>query len=131
MEDLRRILHVEDDDDILQLVRLSLDMLGGFEVLQCTSGAEALEKAEAFAPDLILIDFMMPDMNGHATLQALRARPSLRDVPAIYMTAKDLRLESDPVLAGTAIGTIAKPFDAMELPQQVRALWARRGAVAG
>lgn len=125
MEDLRRILHVEDDDDILQLVKLSLELLGGYVLLQCSSGREAVEKAEAFGPDLILIDFMMPDMNGHATLLALRSKPALRDVPAIFMTAKDLRLDADPTVASAAIGTIAKPFDAMALPDQVRALWTR------
>lgn len=128
MEDLRRILHVEDDDDILQMAKLSLEMLGGFELLQCASGPEAIEKAEAFAPDLILIDFMMPGMNGHATILALREKPALRDVPAIYMTAKDLRLEADPGVAATAIGTIPKPFDAVELPDRVRALWQARPA---
>jgi CheY-like chemotaxis protein len=130
MKELRRILHVEDDDDILQLVKLSLELLGGYELLQCASGREALEKAEGFAPDLILIDFMMPDMNGHAALMALRKLPALRDVPAVFMTAKDLRLDADPGIAAAAIGTIAKPFDAMALPNQVRALWTQ-GAIAG
>lgn len=125
MKDLRRILHVEDDDDILQLVRLSLEMLGGYDLLQCASGREALDKAEAFGPDLILIDFMMPDMNGHATIMALRDIPALAGVPAIFMTAKDLDRDSDPAIRATAIGTIAKPFDAMDLPNQVRELWAR------
>lgn len=128
MKQLQRILHVEDDDDITQLVRLSLETLGGFDLLQCASGREALERAAAYGPDLIVIDYMMPDMNGPATLRALRENPVLRDVPAIFMTARDMPESEAGELGAVVLGTIAKPFDAMALPDQVRAMWQRHAA---
>lgn len=128
MDDPRRILHVDDDEDILQIVQLSLGLIGGFTLLQCGSGAEAIAKAKDFAPDLILMDFMMPDMNGQATLQGLRKTDSLSQVPAIFMTAKSMSAEIDAVAGGAVIGSIMKPFDAMELPNQVLALWRKYAA---
>lgn len=128
MDDPSRILHVDDDEDILQIVQLSLGLIGGFTLLQCASGAEAIAKAKDFAPDLILMDFMMPDMNGHATLVELRKTGSLSQVPAIFMTAKNLSSELDAVASSAVIGSIMKPFDAMELPNQVRELWRRHAA---
>jgi two-component system, OmpR family, response regulator len=127
MAGLRKILHVEDDEDILQIVQLSLEALGGFDVLQCASGAEAIEKAADFVPDLILIDFMMPGMNGLVTLQELRKIDSLAEVPAIFMSAKNLVIEGDEVLRASVIGSIQKPFDAMGLPEKVLKIWQQSG----
>jgi CheY-like chemotaxis protein len=123
MKEPQRILHVEDDPDILQIAQLSLESLGGFTLLQCASGPEALTKAEAFAPDLILLDFMMPEMNGYMTLKALRQIPSLAEVPAIFMTAKNLAMELDSEIQASVIGSIQKPFDAMGLPDQLLRIW--------
>ena len=107
----------------MQIVQLSLGLLGGFTLLQCTSGAEAIAKAEAFEPDLILMDFMMPDMNGPSTLAELRKIDKLAKVPAIFMTAKSPNGDFDAATRAAVIGSISKPFDAMELPNQVRELW--------
>ncbi len=128
MDDLRRILHVDDDDDILQIVQLSLGLIGGFTLLQCSSGAEAIAKAAEFSPDLMLMDFMMPDMNGYATLIELRKTESLAHVPAIFMTAKNLATDFDETVSAAVIGSIMKPFDPMELPGQVSELWAKNAA---
>lgn len=130
MSGLNRILHVEDDEDILMIAKLALADLGGFEVMQCASGPEALREAEKFAPDLLLLDFMMPEMNGVQTLQALRALPSLAGIPAIFMTAKAMELV-DAELAGLGVlGRISKPFDPVSLPGEIRRYWAQRDAVA-
>lgn len=123
MNEPQRILHVEDDPDILQIAQLSLEAIGGFTLLQCESGPEALKKAEAFAPDLILLDYMMPEMNGYMTLKALREIPSLANVPAIFMTAKNLAMELDSEIQASVIGSIQKPFDAMGLPEQLLRIW--------
>jgi CheY-like chemotaxis protein len=131
MDDPRRILHVDDDEDILQIVQLSLGLLGGFTLLQCASGAEAIAKAEDFAPDLIIMDYMMPDMNGPAALVELRKTASLSQVPAMFMTAKNLSVDVDAAAGAEVIGSIAKPFDAMELPNQVLDLWRRNVANQG
>ena len=77
MSELQRILYVEDEADIREVAKLALEMVGGFELAVCASGEEALARAEAFAPQLILLDVMMPGMDGPSTLRELRALPAL------------------------------------------------------
>lgn len=122
---LTRILMVEDDPDIRSIAHLSLTAVGGFTVALCASGEEALAQAEAFAPDLILLDVMMPGLDGPATLAALRARPALAGVPALFMTAKVQPQEVIHYRELGALDVVAKPFDPMALPGQLRALWER------
>lgn len=122
---LQRILYVEDDPDIQAVARLALEAVGGFTVALCGSGREALETAETFAPDLLLLDVMMPELDGPATLQALRRRPALAEVPAIYMTAKTHPRDLARLRAQGAIDIITKPFDPMRLPGQLREIWNR------
>jgi CheY-like chemotaxis protein len=118
---LRRILFVEDDPDIQVVATLALESLGGFSVLACGSGLEALSRFDEFAPDLVLLDVMMPGMDGPETLAELRRRPS--DVPVIFMTA---RVQTHEVLRYRELGAaevIAKPFDPMTLADTVRTIW--------
>jgi len=122
---LTRILMVEDDPDIRAVAHLSLTAVGGFTVALCASGEEALAQAEAFAPDLLLLDVMMPGMDGPATLAALRAKPALAGVPALFMTAKVQPQEVAHYRDLGAEDVLPKPFDPMALPGQLRALWER------
>ncbi len=126
MSELRKILYVEDDTDIRTIAELALESVGGFELAICASGEEALERAEAFAPDLILLDVMMPGMDGPGTLAALRRLDSLGETPAIFMTAKVQPQEIAELMALGAIEVIAKPFDPMSLAEQIRSIWASR-----
>lgn len=123
--DIKRILHVEDDADIREITYLALAELGGFEVLQCASGAEALKKAPAFAPDLMILDVMMPGLSGIETLAALRQEPSLAQTPAVFMTSKDITRSLQAEIQVYAIGAIQKPFDPVALPDQLRKMVAR------
>lgn len=123
MSHLQRILYVEDDTDIQAITRLALEKVGGFTVHVCASGESALAEAPGFAPDLILLDVMMPNLDGPGTLKALRADPGLAPIPVAFMTAKVQSEEVDQLLALGAVGVIAKPFDPMTLADQVRALW--------
>ncbi|NBE06119.1 response regulator [Paragemmobacter ruber] len=123
---LNRILHVEDDEDILMIARLALADLGGFEVLQCSSGAQAVVQAAAFAPDLLLLDYMMPEMNGLQTLQALREQPELAQTPAIFMTAKAMDTVEAEFGGLGVLGRITKPFDPVSLPADIRRIWKSR-----
>ena len=121
---LSRILYVEDEDDIREITGLALQAVGGFEVCACASGEEAVARAPQARADLILIDVMMPGMDGFATLRALRGLPETRPVPAIFMTAKVQAAEMDAYRAHGAIGVIPKPFEPMELAEEIRRIWA-------
>lgn len=120
---LHRILFVEDDPDIQMIAQLALESIGGFQVCACSSGAEALARAPAFAPDLILLDVMMPAMDGPETLGRLRAMSATATTPVIFMTAKVQRHEVSQYLALGAIDVIAKPFDPMTLAAAISAIW--------
>lgn len=124
--DLERILMVEDEPDIQTVARLALETVGGFTVAACDSGEQALAMAPAFGPDLILLDVMMPGMDGPSTLTALRRIPALQSVPVVFMTAKVQPQEVESFMGLGAEAVIAKPFDPMALADQVRAIWSNR-----
>ncbi len=129
MGDLRRVLCVEDERDIHEIVRLALALVGGLAVKTCSSGAEAVAEAADFAPDLILLDVMMPGMDGPATLQALRQIPAVSRTPIAFMTAKTEASEIAELKQLGAFAVIAKPFDPMRLAAQLREAFQARVAV--
>lgn len=120
---LQRILHVEDEPDIQEVARMTLETLGGFTVESCDNGPQAVEKAPVFAPDLILLDVMMPGMDGPATLEALRRLPEVRNTPVIFMTAKVQTHEVTRFRELGAVDVIEKPFDPMTLADRIRDIW--------
>lgn len=120
---LKRILYVEDEPDIQAVAKIALEAVGGFTVALCSSGRQALEVAPQFKPDLILLDVMMPDMDGPSTLKALRSMPQTTATPVIFMTAKVQPHEMTLYKALGAIGVIPKPFDPMTLSQNITRLW--------
>lgn len=126
MAGLKRILHVEDEPDIRNVAALTLEALGGYTVESCASGSEALKRFEEFAPDLILIDVMMPGMDGPTTLKELRKLPAAAAIPVIFMTAKVQSHELDEYISMGAVGVITKPFDPMTLCGQIEELWRGR-----
>ncbi len=125
MAELKRILHVEDDRSIQAVAKLALETLGGFEVLSCLSGQEALDKVLGFKPDFILLDVMMPGMDGPATLSKLRELVDIEQVPVAFMTAKVQPQEIEQYRQLGAREVIVKPFDPMTLAAQVRSIWSR------
>ncbi|NNU42382.1 response regulator [Ramlibacter montanisoli] len=120
----RRILLVEDDEGLRQIASLSLSKIGRHEVLAVDSGAAALSQAEAFAPELLVLDVNMPDMDGPETLQALRKLPSLAAVPAIFLTARTLAREVAMLRGLGAVDVIAKPFEPRGLCARVAQVFA-------
>ncbi|PXF29267.1 chemotaxis protein CheY [Pokkaliibacter plantistimulans] len=125
MGELKRIMHVEDDPSIQAVARVALEVVGGFEVLTCTSGQEALDKVQAFAPDFILLDVMMPGIDGAETLERLRKLVDLTDIPVAFMTAK---VQPEEVAYYHSLGAsdvIIKPFSPMQLASQVRNIWSK------
>jgi CheY-like chemotaxis protein len=125
MAALNKILHVEDEDDIRQITKLVLESIGGFEVESCSSGHAALEKVQDFAPDLIILDVMMPEMDGPMTLEALRNLSTAAAIPVIFMTAQAQPHERERLMNLGAIGIITKPYDPQALPEQLQTTWAR------
>lgn len=120
---LKRVMCVEDDEDIRTVLEFSLGTLGGYEVMCCASGPQALAAAPAFAPDLILLDVMMPLMSGPEVLAALRQTDRLRNVPTVFMTAKAMPEEVESLLVHGATGIIVKPFDPVTLPRDILIYW--------
>ncbi|TBW55473.1 response regulator [Marinobacter halodurans] len=123
MTDLRRVLCVDDEPDIRAVAELALGAVGGFEVTVCASGEDALAVAPDKAPQLILLDVLMPGMDGPETLSSLRRIPSLAAVPVVFMTARAEPSEMEAHRALGAVATIAKPFDPMTLAETVRSIW--------
>src|SRR5438552_4864085 len=123
---LKRILYVEDEPDIRAVAKMALEAIGGFEVVACGSGAEALAAAPAAKPDLLLLDVMMPGMDGPATLKALRETFAVGDAPVIFMTAKVQAQEIAQYKALGALDVIPKPFDPMQASAQINRISAAR-----
>lgn len=122
---LQRILYVEDEVAIQEVVKLALEAVGGFSVEICSSGTAAVERAPFFSPDLILLDVMMPGMDGLSTLQTLRGLPQTSTTPVIFITAKAQSAERAHYLELGAVGVITKPFDPMRLSQNILDIWNR------
>lgn len=120
---LSKILYVEDDPDIQTVAKMAMEMLGGFELMVCDDGYQALEQARTFIPDLFLLDMMIPGMTGIQTLDSLRALPGLEKIPAIFMTAKIQNHEIETYKRQGVLGVIPKPFDPMALANDINSIW--------
>ncbi len=120
---LKNILFVEDEPDIQLIVLASLQHFGGYEVLACSSGEEALQKAAGFRADLILLDVMMPIMDGPTTLSKLRQIRTYAKLPAVFMTAKIQPNEVAELLGFGAAEVIAKPFDPLLLSAKLEKIY--------
>lgn len=119
MKTISKVLLVDDEPHIRRIGELSLKGVGKWTAVLASSGTDALTLAERENPDLILLDVMMPGMDGPATLQQLRASETTAKIPVIFMTAKVQKHEVDKYLAAGAVGVIPKPFDPMALPAQI------------
>jgi CheY-like chemotaxis protein len=118
----RTLLVVDDDDAIRDITGLALETVGGHRVLTADGGARALELARLHRPDAVLLDVMMPGMDGPTTLRHMRADPLLRAIPVILLTAK-VRVAGKQVGDDLdVVGVIPKPFDPMTLSRQVAEL---------
>ena len=119
---IEKVLLVDDDADIRSIARLSLEAVEGWTVFQAAGGAEALVVARDAIPDVIVLDVMMPGMDGPATLAALRIDPRTAHIPVIFVTARLQASDVGHYLSLGVAGVIPKPFDPMELGRQIQAL---------
>jgi DNA-binding response OmpR family regulator len=113
-------LYVDDEPDIREVALMALGLDAEFEASGCASGMEAVEALQSSKPDLVLLDVMMPVMDGPATLRAIRSHPEGASVPIVFITARTQQAEVDSLMALGAAGVIAKPFDPMTLAARVR-----------
>jgi CheY-like chemotaxis protein len=120
---LKTILYVEDEADIRTIAKMALEAVGGFSVRACASGREALTMAPDAGADLILLDVMMPGLDGPSTLKALREVPATASTPVIFMTAKVQPGEIAQYKGLGALDVIAKPFDPMSISDEIRRIW--------
>lgn len=116
---INKVLLVEDDKHIRLIIKTSLVKLAQWQVAEAANGLEALEQVKGATPDLILLDIMMPGMDGPTTFAELRKIDQVKQVPVIFMTAKVQRQEVESYIALGARGVITKPVDPMKLPEQI------------
>lgn len=125
MKELRLILLIEDEPDIQEIVRSALELVGGFEVISAYGGREGFDLAILHKPDLILLDMMMPGINGIETFGLMKENPSTAEIPIIFMTAKVQPHEIDQYMNLGAAALIPKPFDPMTISSQINDIWSK------
>lgn len=120
---LKKILCIDDDQDILSIIEFSLAEVGGYEIKACNSGAEALKVAEEFMPQLFVIDVMMPGMSGPETLGELHKKEVFMSTPAIFLTANANFAAYSEAKPPKLLGVLTKPFDPMQISERIQKLW--------
>ncbi|MGA8049486.1 MAG: response regulator [Burkholderiales bacterium] len=120
---LNRICYVEDDEDIQRIVRMSLERVGKMTVRVVGDPADAIDAIKEFKPDLVMLDWMMPGMDGPTLFRKMREMPEVRHLPVVFITAKASSAEMDELRAMGAAGAISKPFSPKDLPDQLRGIW--------
>jgi CheY-like chemotaxis protein len=118
--EIRKVLLVEDEEDIRKVAQISLQFRGGWDVSLATDGEECLARAARERPDVILLDCMMPKLDGYETCRRLKADPALRHIPVIFLTARAQEAEVRKGLAVGAVGYLIKPFNPMSLAEEIR-----------
>jgi two-component system, OmpR family, response regulator len=120
---LIRICYVEDDEDIQRIVRMSLERVGKMTVEVVGDPTAAIEAMTAFGPDLVMLDWMMPGMDGPTLFRQMKLRPETSSLPVVFITAKASPKELNELKTMGAVGAISKPFSPRDLPEQLREIW--------
>lgn len=120
---LNRICYVEDDEDIQRIVRLSLERVGKMTVEVVGDPTMAIEAITAFKPDLVMLDWMMPKLDGPALFRQMQQHPETSAIPVVFITAKASERDLDELMAMGVAATIFKPFSPKDLPNQLREIW--------
>jgi two-component system, OmpR family, response regulator len=121
---LQRICYVEDDEDIQRIVRMSLERVGKMTVALVSDPTQAIEAIKEFRPDLVMLDWMMPVIDGPTLFRQMKLRPDTANLPVVFITARASQRDLEELKSLGAAGTISKPFSPKDLPDQLRAIWA-------
>ena len=122
---LNRVCYVEDDEDIQRIVRMSLERIGKMTVEVVGDPTKAIDAMKVFKPDLVMLDWMMPAIDGPTLFRQMKARPETSGLPVVFITAKAAQRDLDELTSLGAAGTISKPFSPKDLPDQLRAIWSK------
>jgi len=123
MKELKKILYAEDEPDVQTVVELTVETMSDYEIKVCNNGKRLLECVEEYSPDLILLDVMMPEMDGPTTFKNLQLNENTNKIPVIFMTAKAQVHEIETFKEIGALGIITKPFDPMNLCNEIEEIW--------
>ena len=122
---LNKICYVEDDEDIQRIVRMTLERVGKMTVEVVTDSMKAIEVMVAFKPDLVMLDWMMPGMDGPTLFRKMKTEPAVSALPVVFITAKATQRDTDELLTLGAAGVLSKPFSPKDLPDQLRTIWSK------
>ena len=122
---LIRIVYVEDDEDIQRIVRMSLERVGKMTVAVVSDPTLAIQTITEFRPDMVMLDWMMPVMDGPTVFREMKLRPETSSLPVVFITARASQPDLDELKLLGADGTISKPFSPKDLPDQLRAIWSK------
>ena len=122
---LIRICYVEDDEDIQRIVRMSLERVGKMTVEVVSDPTLAIQTITEFRPDMVMLDWMMPVMDGPTLYRQMKMRPELNALPVVFITAKASQRDLEELRSLGCAGTISKPFSPKDLPDQLRAIWSK------
>ena len=120
---LNRVLYVEDDEDIQRIVRMSLERIGKMTVHVVSDPLLAIEAMKQFKPELVMLDWMMPGMDGPTLFRKMREVPETKDYPVVFITARAHQRETAELHTLGAVAVISKPFSPKDLPDQLRSIW--------
>lgn len=123
MKELKRILYAEDEPDVQTVVELTVQTMSNYEIKICDNGKRLLECVEEYNPDLILLDVMMPEMDGPTTYKNLQENPNTKNIPVVFMTAKAQVHEIETFKETGILGVITKPFDPINLCSEIEGVW--------
>ena len=122
---LNRVCYVEDDEDIQRIVRMSLERVGKMTVDVVSDSTTAIARMTSFKPELVMLDWMMPAMDGPTVFRHMKQNPETSALPVVFITAKATHKDMEELMALGAAGAISKPFSPKDLPDQLRAIWAK------
>ncbi len=131
MKQLVKVMLVEDDPDIAVLAQIAIEEFGGLQFVHHSSGSEAVRSIEADPPDLLLLDYRMPEMNGAEVMSAVRATQAGRNLPIVFMTASLMPRHVERLRDLGALDVLAKPFDPLTLAERLKAIWVAHQTKSG
>lgn len=123
MKELKKILYAEDEPDVQMVVEITVQTMSNYDIKICSNGKLLLDVVEEYNPDLILLDVMMPEMDGPTTFKHLKENENTKNIPVIFMTAKAQTHEVETFMKIGAVGVITKPFDPVQLCLDIEKIW--------